>query len=71
MKLVAVTSYLEGTKNAKERSLSHFWRELWKFDRRWNNWRKLSALGWQTPARVYHNKRYFNKHVHKQKKRTF
>jgi transposase InsO family protein len=53
------------------KSLSHFRRELWKFDKRWNSWRKLSALGWQTPASVYLNKRYFNKRVHKQKKRTF
>lgn len=43
------------------RSLSHFRRELWEFDKRYNNWRKQEALGWQTPASVYNDKRYFNK----------
>jgi transposase InsO family protein len=41
-------------------SLSHFRKELWKFDQRYNNWRKQETLGWRTPAQVYHDKRYFN-----------
>lgn len=51
-------------------SLSHFRRELWKFDKRYNEWRKQEALGWQTPASVYHNKKYFNKDRCLLKKRT-
>ena len=42
-------------------SLSHFRRELRKFDRRYNYWRKSQALGWKTPASIYNDKRYFNK----------
>jgi len=42
-------------------SLAHFKRELTKFDRRYNHWRKSQALGWNTPASVYNDKRYFNK----------
>lgn len=45
----------------KFKSLSHFRKELWKFDRRYNNWRKQEILGWQTPDSIYYNKRYFNK----------
>jgi len=54
----------------KFRSLSHFKKELWKFDQRYNNWRKQEILGWRTPASVYYNKRYFNKQVQMNKKRT-
>ena len=43
------------------KSLSHFRRELWKFDQRYNNWRKHEPLSWQTPASVYNNPKYFNK----------
>ncbi len=42
-------------------SLSHFRRELRKFDRRYNYWRKSQALGWKIPASVYNDKRYFGK----------
>ncbi len=42
-------------------SLNHFKRELSKFDRRYNYWRKSQALGWKTPASIYNDKRYFNK----------
>ncbi len=42
-------------------SLSHFKRELRKFDRRYNHWRKNQTLGWKTPASVYHDRKYFNK----------
>lgn len=42
-------------------SLSHFRCELWKFDRRYNYWRKQEVHGWQTPASVYNNPEYFNK----------
>jgi len=55
----------------KFRSLSHFRRELWKFDQRYNYWRKQEILGWQTPASIYFNQKYFNKkHGKKSKKRT-
>lgn len=49
-------------------SLSHFRRELWKFDRKYNEWRKLGCLGWVTPASVYNDERYFKRHAHKVKK---
>lgn len=52
------------------RSLSHFRKELWKFDKKYNNWRKQEILGWQTPNSVYNNKRYFNKDARYIKKRT-
>ena len=43
------------------KSLSHFRRELAKFDRRYNYWRKSQALGWKTPASIYDDRKYFNK----------
>lgn len=52
------------------RSLSHFRKELWKFDQKYNNWRKQEVLGWRTAASVYFDKRYFNKPKPKGKKRT-
>jgi len=52
------------------KSLSHFRRELWKFDHKYNNWRKHEILGWNTPASIYHNKKYFNKNRVISKKRT-
>jgi putative transposase len=42
-------------------SLDHFKRELKKFDRRYNHWRKSQALGWKTPAEIYNDRTYFNK----------
>jgi len=54
----------------KFNSLSHFRKELWKFDRRYNNWRRQEILGWQTPNSIYNNKRYFNKDARYIKKRT-
>ena len=42
-------------------SLSHFKRELRKFDRQYNYWRKSQALCWKTPAEIYNNRRYFSK----------
>ena len=42
-------------------SLAHFKRELRKFDRRYNHWRKQEPLGWKTPASIYNDERYFNK----------
>ena len=56
----------------KFRSLSHFREELWKFDKRYNSWRKQEILGWQTPDSVYNNPRYFNKDARyiTQEKRT-
>lgn len=54
------------------RSLAHFRRELWRFDRQYNNWRKQQILDWQTPASVYFNKKFFNKNQRKKisKKRS-
>lgn len=51
-------------------SLSHFRKELWKFDQKYNKWRKQEILGWTTSAKVYFDKRYFNKQKQKAKKRT-
>jgi putative transposase len=42
-------------------SLAHFKKELRKFDRRYNEWRKQEPLGWNTPASIYFDSRYFNK----------
>jgi putative transposase len=42
-------------------SLTHFKRELEKFDRRYNQWRKSQALGWKTPTEIYNDRRFFNK----------
>ena len=42
-------------------SLSHFKRELWNFDKQYNNWRKQEILGWTTPTSVYHDEINFNK----------
>lgn len=42
-------------------SLSHFKRELRKFDRKYNCWRKSQALGWKTPASIYNDRRYFSR----------
>jgi transposase InsO family protein len=42
-------------------SLSHFKRELRKFDKRYNCWRKQQIHGWKTPVSIYNDKRYFNK----------
>jgi len=44
-------------------SLPHFKRELRKFDKRYNCWRKQQSLGWKTPAEIYNDKRYFNKRL--------
>ncbi len=52
------------------KSLSHFRKELRKFDNKYNNWRKQEVLGWKTPASVYNDERYFNKKVRYTKKRT-
>ena len=40
-------------------SLVHFRRELRKFDRKYNRWRRLQALGWKTPASIYIDRKYF------------
>lgn len=42
-------------------SLSHFRKELWKFDQRYNHWRRQEIHGWLTPADIYNDPRYFNK----------
>lgn len=49
--------------------LSHFRRELWNFDQRYNHWRKQQCLGWKTPASIYNDERYFNEE-HKNKLRS-
>jgi len=53
-------------------SLSEFKRELWKFDRWYNTWRKQEILGWKTPDSVYNDPKYFNKNARyiKRGKRT-
>ena len=51
-------------------SLSDFRKHLWKFDNQYNNWRKQEILGWNAPASVYNNKKYFNKQRKLLKKRT-
>ncbi len=43
-------------------SLSHFRRELRKFDKNYNYWRKQEIHGWKTPASVYNDPKHFNKH---------
>jgi putative transposase len=53
------TLWTELITQVRFRSLSHFKTELWKFDRRYNHWRKSQALGWKTPAEIYTDKRYF------------
>lgn len=55
--------YKELITQARFSSLPHFKRELRKFDRRYNCWRKSQALGWKTPASVYDDRRYFGKRV--------
>jgi putative transposase len=42
-------------------SLSEFRRELWRFDKKYNEWRKQQIHGWKTPASIYNDPRYFNK----------
>lgn len=54
----------------KFKSLSDFRKELWNFDQKYNNWRKQEVLGWQTPASVYNNEKYFNSKRKLLKKRT-
>lgn len=41
-------------------SLSHFRKELWMFDQRYNNWRRQQIHNWKTPADIYNNEKYFN-----------
>ena len=42
-------------------SLSQFRKELWWFDKKYNEWRKQEVHGWKTPASIYNDPRYFNK----------
>ena len=44
-------------------SLSHFRKELRKFDRKYNEWRKQEIHNWKTPSNIYNNKKYFNKNA--------
>lgn len=64
------TLYRDLISQVEFKSLSHFRRELRKFDWKYNYWRKQEILGWHTPASVYQNRKYFNKHALKCKKRT-
>jgi transposase InsO family protein len=41
--------------------IAHFKKELKKFDRRYNPWRKSQALEWKTPAQIYNDNKYFRK----------
>lgn len=47
------------------RSVSHFRKELRRHDYKYDHWRKQEVLGWQTPASVYFNKKFFNKNQRK------
>jgi len=52
-------------------SLSDFRKELRKFDKRYNEWRKQEVHGWKTPTAIYNDKRYFSKRrKNHSKKRT-
>jgi putative transposase len=51
-------------------SLRHFRKELWRFDKRYNGWRKQEILGWNVPASVYNDERYFRTGDKILKKRT-
>lgn len=53
--------YRELVCQTRFKSLSHFRRELRKFDRKYNHWRKQEVHGWQTPASIYNDERYFSK----------
>ncbi len=55
------TLYRELITRVRFSSLSHFRKELRKFDSKYNHWRKNQTLGWKTPASVYNDKRYFIK----------
>ncbi len=44
-------------------SLSHFRKELRKFDKRYNEWRRQEIHGLKAPASIYNNKKYFNKNA--------
>ena len=57
------TLYRELICTKEFKSLPEFKRELWKFDRRYNAWRKQEILGWKTPDSVYNDPRYFNKNA--------
>jgi putative transposase len=50
-------------------SMAHFKRELRRFDRRYNEWRKQEPLAWKTPADIYNDRRYFNKRPRSSKKK--
>lgn len=51
------------------RSLEHFKKELMKFDKKYNHWRKQEIHGWKTPASIYNDTRYFNKNAKYMSKR--
>lgn len=55
------TLYRELIAVKKFTSLSHFRKELRKFDKKYNYWRKQEIHDWKTPASIYNNKKYFNK----------
>ncbi len=53
--------YRELVCRTRFKSLSHFRKELREFDRKYNHWRKQEVHGWQTPASVYNDEKYFSK----------
>ena len=57
------TLYRELICTKEFKSLSEFKRELWRFDRWYNTWRKQEILGWKTPDSVYNDPKYFNKNA--------
>jgi transposase InsO family protein len=66
------TLYRELICTKEFKSLSEFKRDLWKFDKWYNTWRKQEILGWKTPDSVYNDPKYFNKNARytTRKKRT-
>jgi len=63
--------YIENLFSSRSsKSFSHFKKELWKYDRKYNNWRKQESLGWCTPASIYNDKRYYKRGRRYSKKRT-
>ena len=55
------TLYRELISAKRFKTISHFRKELRKFDKRYNYWRKQEIHGWKTPADIYNDKNYFNK----------
>lgn len=57
------TLYQELIVQKRFTSLSHFRKELRKFDKRYNEWRKQEVHDWKTPVTIYKDPIYFNKNA--------